>query len=282
MGLGRLYMNQFVYAERAPADARAKAFASLQKAADLDPSSGLTHAYLASAINQFDRDPARARRELEQALALEPANARVLVGAGNFASSIGRAEKAALLFARAAMLDPTNSGTFAGLQIAQYIHRDCASVVETGRKVLTLNPDSPEARSSNGLCLVRMGQAEEALAEFRAEPGPQPRMAGLAIAYNALGRKADAAAQLVQLQKEHPDDGAFYLATAHAQMGNVDAAFDALARAEKLEDAGLLLSAWDFLFEPLHKDPRWAAMLKRIGRSPEQLAAIDLKLPEFD
>jgi len=44
--------------------------------------------------------------------------------------------------------------------------------------------------------------------------------------------------------------------------------------------------AADILAEPLfnniHDDPRWLLFLERIGKAPEQLAAIDLevKLPE--
>jgi hypothetical protein len=40
--------------------------------------------------------------------------------------------------------------------------------------------------------------------------------------------------------------------------------------------------AVDRLFANLHQDPRWLPFLRRLGKAPEQLAAIefDVKLPQ--
>jgi len=47
-------------------------------------------------------------------------------------------------------------------------------------------------------------------------------------------------------------------------------------------DPGLSLTAVMWSFDNVHSDPRWLPFLRKIGLSPEQLAAIkfDVKLPE--
>ena len=47
------------------------------------------------------------------------------------------------------------------------------------------------------------------------------------------------------------------------------------------QDPGLSEIAIDPLFANLHDDPRWLPFLRKIGKAPEQLAAIkfDVKVP---
>jgi hypothetical protein len=61
-----------------------------------------------------------------------------------------------------------------------------------------------------------------------------------------------------------------------------DRAFDWLDKAVAYHDTGLTEIAVDPLFANLHGDPRWLPFLRRIGKAPEQLAAIefDVKLPQ--
>jgi hypothetical protein len=70
-------------------------------------------------------------------------------------------------------------------------------------------------------------------------------------------------------------DGVYYLALVHAQQGNADAAFRALDQAAKQQDSGVTTMHSDWFLTPLHKDPRWLALLKRLGRAPEQLAKVE-------
>jgi hypothetical protein len=43
-------------------------------------------------------------------------------------------------------------------------------------------------------------------------------------------------------------------------------------------DGGLVELISQPMFKPLHGDPRWLPLLRRIGRAPEQLAAIPFKV----
>jgi hypothetical protein len=96
----------------------------------------------------------------------------------------------------------------------------------------------------------------------------------LAKAYYALGRKAESDAALAELTRRYAKDAAFNIAYTHAYRGEADLAFEWLDKAVLYRDPGLSDIATFPSFAKLHKDPRWLPLLRRLGRSPEQLAAI--------
>ena len=64
--------------------------------------------------------------------------------------------------------------------------------------------------------------------------------------------------------------------------GEADGAFEWLDKAVEYKDTGLQHIAVEDLFANLHEDSRWLPFLESVGRSPEQLAAIEFEvtLPE--
>jgi len=57
----------------------------------------------------------------------------------------------------------------------------------------------------------------------------------------------------------------FQIAAAHAWRGEIDAAFDWLERAYRERDPGLGESVAYPLLRALHGDPRWPALLRKMG-----------------
>ncbi len=55
------------------------------------------------------------------------------------------------------------------------------------------------------------------------------------------------------------------IATVHAYRGEVDEAFAWLERAYKKRDPDLVYLKPDHILSRLHGDPRWGALLKKIG-----------------
>jgi hypothetical protein len=96
----------------------------------------------------------------------------------------------------------------------------------------------------------------------------------LAMAYHALGRKAESDAALAQLSPKYDSGASYNIAYVHAFRGEPDLAFAALDKAERNVDGGLVELISQPLFAPLHGDPRWLPFLRKLGRAPEQLAAI--------
>ena len=100
------------------------------------------------------------------------------------------------------------------------------------------------------------------------------RLAWLNKVYHTLGRKADSDAALAETVTKYASDSAFNIAYILAWRNERDRAFQWLDKAVTQEDPGLSEIAYNPLFANLHDDPRWLPFLRKIGKAPEQLAAI--------
>ena len=97
-----------------------------------------------------------------------------------------------------------------------------------------------------------------------------------------MGRKADSDAALAELISKFEKESAWNIAYVYAFRGEADQAFAWLDKAIAYRDPGISLTANQWTFTNLHQDPRWLPFLRRIGRAPEQLAAVkfEVKLPQ--
>ena len=132
-----------------------------------------------------------------------------------------------------------------------------------------------------GRGLLRKGNFKAALAEFQQETSESWRLEGVAMASFALGQKAESDAALAELIKKYETDASWNIAYVFALRGEADRAFEWLDKAVAYHDTGLTDTAVEWMFNNLHRDPRWLPFLRKIGQTPEQLAAIkfDVKLP---
>jgi tetratricopeptide (TPR) repeat protein len=273
-GLARQYLNQVVNLELAAEEGIPLAREAIAKTLALDPSSGKAHGYLARLAADFEGDFPKAAREIAQAVALDPSGSAHGAACATLLT-LSRLDDSLRWCRRAVELDPANSIPWGNLHFTLTLKGDCRAAIEAGRQTIALSADYPEAHYLIGQCQMRTGHPADALAELREEAVPQAQLAGLAIAYQKLGRRAEADAQRKLLETKYPVDGVYYLALVHAQQGNADAAFRALDQAAKQQDSGVTTMHSDWFLTPLHKDPRWLALLKRLGRAPEQLAKVE-------
>jgi len=107
-------------------------------------------------------------------------------------------------------------------------------------------------------------------------------MAGLPVAYHALGQEAESDAALADLVRKDEKTSAYGIATALACRGEADRAFEWLDKAAQRHDPSLGTIAVYPLFANVHSDPCWLAFLRKLGLAPEQLAALkfEVKLPQ--
>ena len=98
---------------------------------------------------------------------------------------------------------------------------------------------------------------------------------------HALGRKAESDAALAEMIAKYQKEDAWNIAYTYAFRGEADHAFEWLDKAIVYRDPGLSLTAVQWTFTKIHDDPRWLPFLRKIGRAPEQMAAVkfDVKLP---
>ncbi len=149
------------------------------------------------------------------------------------------------------------------------------------RTALSLSPGLSSTQYRIGTNLLFKGEPQAALEAIQLEDSVWG-MVGLPLAYHALGRADESDAALAALIEQHEQTESYGVAFILAYRGEADRAFEWLAKAVEDKNAGLANILGERLFSNIHDDPRWLPFLERIGKSPEQLAAIEFKvtLPE--
>ena len=178
--------------------------------------------------------------------------------------------------------DPVDAVGHFNLGLAYLAAGRLDEVIASNRTVLRLSPGYSGAHHQIGVALLEKGEAPAALAEMQEEPTEAWRLLGLAMAYHTLGRRAESDVALAETIKKYASDAAYNIAYVMAWRGETDRAFDWLHKAVAQQDSGLSEIASNELFANLHNDPRWLPFLRKIGKAPEQLAAIkfDVTVPK--
>lgn len=236
-----------------------------ERALQLDPGLAEAQAAIGRIKRDYDWDWTGADAAFQKALALEPQNSVVLQGASSLQASLGHFEDAVALNRRAVEVDPLSVGAHLALGMhAHYAgHLDLA--IDAYQKSLAISPQGPEAHYLLGVVYLSKSQAQQALAEFEKIPAGSERTVGEALAYSALGKKAEADASLQKLINDYHEQAAFQIAEVYAFRGEADPAFQWLEVARSHKDAGLASIKGDPLLKNLYKDPRYAAFLRNMG-----------------
>jgi TolB-like protein/Flp pilus assembly protein TadD len=248
------------------------------KALAIDPDYAPAHAQLGWIAMYGDNDLAGAALHLERALALEPADLRVLTTSATLLQSLGRLDEALALEEAAVRRDPVNVTALFNLGYHQRMVGRLDAAIASFRTVLSLSPSNGGAHCQLGVALLLKGDAKGALAEIEQETSEIYKMIGLPMAYLALGRKADSDAALAALIAKYEKDAPSNIASVYSYRGEADKAFAWLDKAVDYGDGGLGEIVTDNLFDKIHANPRWLPFLRKVGKAPEQLAKIEFKV----
>jgi len=113
--------------------------------------------------------------------------------------------------------------------------------------------------------LLGLGRTADALKEFAAEPGPDFRLTGIAIAQHRLGNQPAAAKAFADLQSQVGDAALYQQAEVLAQWGRLDESLQKLARAREVGDSGLTYAATDVMLDPLRRDQRFTRFVNALN-----------------
>ena len=253
-----------------------------EKALALDPEYALAHAELGWIAVFYDRDLAAAARHIERALALDPANLDVIFVAALLARRLGRLDQAIALGQYQVTRDPVNTEAHDELANTYRYAGSLDEALAEMRTVLSLNPGFVNQHELLGEVLLQKGDARAALTEMQREANEPDRLAGLSMAYYALGQKAESDAALADVIKKYEKTSAYTIASALAFTGQADRSFAWLDKALRYHDPALGSLPVYPMFANVHSDPRWLPFLRRLGMAPEQLAAIrfDVTVPK--
>jgi TolB-like protein/class 3 adenylate cyclase len=256
-----------------PLEACPRAREAAEKALQLDASLAEPHVWLAMARWWCRYDLAGARRDFETAIASQPDLSSVHEWYGYYLVANGEVDRGLTESRRAVELDPLSAHTsvMLGMNLFFAGHNDTAA--QQLRTALTIEPDNWWARAWLGRVYAREGRFPEAIAELLAaqKVSSYPETASaLGRIYADSGDKPAARRILNELRQRMRDEyvAPAYLATILVGLGETDQAFVALGQA--YEQHSWYVTWWklDPDLDPLRADPRFAALLKKVGQSP--------------
>lgn len=259
---------QFLTASSDADDRRIRAAAreAAEHALQLDPHLAAAHATLAVIHRVAERNWSAADTEVRAALAADPDDPTSLLAAAALARDLGQLDRALAFCERARLRDPLNFIPYSRLGVI-YLYLGRLPEAEAAvRRRLDLSPEGLGGHLQLVDVLLARGQAQAALAAALSEPNELSRLAALALVYPALGRKAEADSTLTEVLHKHPG-ALLMLADIYAVRGETDRAFAALERAAAADapDSELLQIQSNPYFKSLHGDPRYRALLRKLG-----------------
>jgi TolB-like protein/DNA-binding winged helix-turn-helix (wHTH) protein/Flp pilus assembly protein TadD len=247
-----------------PAVGFAQARGAAEQAIKLDPNNPIAYSVLGDIHNTFDWDWAAADRDLKRTLTLAPNNPVALQIASRQSLTMGRWDDALNLTTASLALDPLDVGGYYWLSTVQLRRGRLAEAEAAIRSALEIAPSFPFGPYALGVVLLARSQPQAALTAFSKEPLEAARINGSAMAYFALGRKAESDAALAQMLKGYAGIP-FGIATIYAFRGESDEAFKWLDRAYEQKDQFLYRIKFAPEFDKLHDDPRYKAFLKKMN-----------------
>ena len=251
-----------------PADAAnqlALAEAAARRGLALAPKLGNAYMTLAT-INLARLNFATALELSDRALALSPDDVSVIRRGSQFATLFGDIREALRLADRAIALDPLSEfGYGQRAEVLRFSGQYRQSIIFY-RKALEIAPNQMSLRVAIGDCLTLLGQPGAAKGEYQKAPADDPlRLTGEAI---MAARSRDLVGEekiTAHLRTLFGTSASYQYAQIYAQAGNGDRAFAELHNAVEAKDPGLSGLKVDPFIDPLRRDPRFAALLKRLN-----------------
>lgn len=277
VGLADAYTLLGIYRAMPAQQALRSAKSAAQRAIELDPRLGDAHASLAF-IRFLDLEWPLAEQEFKAAINLNPGYATAHHWYALYLAAQGRSAEALQQINLAEALDPNSSIIQANIAWCLYLARQYDAAIQKANEVLAHDPGFVVAHEYLGQSYVEKGRFDNAISELatavQLSGGVPYYVAELANAYASAGRIDEAKALLRELESE-------------GGVGNVTSADLALVYAglhDTAKATGLLETAVDQRipsivnlkthprYDGLRSDPRFAALVERLGREPDTAA----------
>jgi eukaryotic-like serine/threonine-protein kinase len=264
-----------VHLGRPPRDIRPLAAAAAQRALALDEGLAEAHAALAS-TRLPEWHWTAAEQGFRRAIQLNPSAVSAHVGLSNLLLAQRHTDEALAEARRAQEIDPLSP--WARVQVAYVLlnGRRYDEAIQQYRSVIELDPTFALARWFQAVSYAEKGLFPEAIAQLQGAletSGRNPAVLGsLGAVYARSGRRAEALALLEELtalsKRGYVTPAAFVFL--YTGLGDKDRAFEWLEEAARERSNLMLFLAVYPPLDPLRSDPRFHALLRRVGLpSPE-------------
>ena len=243
----------------AVAKGRAEAARYARKALSIAPNLPIARSSLAYAY-QLSLQLPEAMHEHRIAFSLASGDPDVIRNYGWTRSSIlGETSEGLQLVDEARALDPFNSASHWAHADVLYDARRYREVVDYSLKLRRNSPELFQFPDVLGNALLMLGRTKEAALAF------EGNVIGQALLAARSGDRGLALAKLSELQRRQGEMGSYTHAKIYAQLGDKDRAFAALDRALEIPLSALMGLRTDPYVDPLRNDPRYAALVKKVG-----------------
>ena len=263
--LGRAYSIEAGRVWVPVAEGFARSRDATNRALSFEPDLAEGHAQLGRIQIVFDWDFNGAEASFKRAVELAPGSSSVLDGAGLLEYRLGRYDEALELYRRVLLQDPLSAAFWHNLGLACYSAGLLEESQQGFKRALELVPTRAVSSALLSLVLMDQGRFDEAMAQAATEPYEMWQLWALAIIHNAAGNADEADNALQKLIADHAKGNGYQIAEVFAMRKETDAAFEWLEQAYAERDSGLTHAKANPRFRPLHDDPRWPALLTRIG-----------------
>jgi tetratricopeptide (TPR) repeat protein len=251
-------------------EARPRAKEAAERAVALDDGSAEAHTSLAVFKLFYEYDWEGSEVEFRRAIELNPSYA---YAHDQFAMGLafqGRFDESMAASRRAAELDPLNPQIPIDAIFAPAWQGDYAAAREQARRAAEIDPTFFFPLAAYGWIDIEAGRVSEAIPHFekaKAMGSPPFVSAFLAYAHGASGDRVRAEAELEELRKLSLGGSVtpFNLALFALGQGEHGRAISYLEQAYASDSEWLGWLGHDRIFDPLRSDPRFAALLERLG-----------------
>jgi adenylate cyclase len=249
-------------------EAMAKEKETAVKAVQLDDKSAEAHTSLAVFKFLYEYDWAGCESEFHRALALNPNYAYAHDNFGLALAVQGRLDEAVAEGKRAAELDPLSPEILVNSTIALAWQGKYQAAMDLTNRALDLDPAFFYPYLQQALINIDAGKIEAAIPELqKAVAIGSPQAAGfLGYAYGKTGNRAGAMAVIEELNRKslHGYVPPFSVAIVYLGMGDSGRAMDYLEQAYSAHSQSLCWLKMDRIFDPLRKEPRFIALMKKV------------------
>ena len=236
-----------------------------ERALKFGPTLPAAHLAMGRVSLYVDWDWAAAETEINKARELDPGNARILQQAASLAITVGKLQQAIDLAQRAATQDPLGTAK-SELAKASYRIGALPQAEAAYRQLIELYPTASAYHYRYALVLRALGNPQAAYDEMMRDIAPY-RQAGLPLALDALGRRADADHELAVAEQKWGVGMAYQISYVYASRNQPDRAMDWLERAYQQHDAGLISMLHDPMLKNLERNSRFDALLRKMHLS---------------
>ena len=268
-GLADAYLIAEIYGFLPSEGTYPRARAAATKAIEIDNMLAEAHCSLAWIMATYDWNWKEAEMEFKYAIELNPSYANAPHWYAVFLSGLGRHEEAIVQVKRAQNLDPLSLIINDDVGWVLFLARKYDQAIKQYQKTLNMDPNFLPALHEIGLVYEQKGMFEKAISAFQkmASLSGDEWNASLAHAYALSGNGNQARKILAELIKLSQEEYVppYEIATVYIGLKEKDEAFSWLENAYN-ERAGRLL--WINVhprFDPLHSDPRFADLLRRMN-----------------